>query len=349
MNGSQISWEDGNKHLCITPATWSIKNKAERLEAAKKDLIQAGYAADAHLLNDNRLYAAFNKLSVDVKQKYMAMRNAQPAVPRKKNDKAEAANKRDRDERRQGLKFERFGAQRNFAVTIADTDCSAEAQNNLALSKSIGLVGAGQFGAATEPQAPAAEEEGEVERAFKVACITGDEASQDVHTYTEPMCGAVLAEAATYDNKSKDVLIVRVSSAGLECAVGEPVKVDPYTVTIPVTRTNRDDFIHQLLPGASDEKRAQQVTIAEQKIKAAFGDHFDYQVLNNAFNAMVPQRESWTVEVTVNPPFLFGNLKQAVMFKAPNAVDGLVLFPLEKEEPRVEEKAQVVCFDNEQD
>ncbi len=161
------------------------------------------------------------------------------------------------------------------------------------------------------------------------------------------MCSAVLAEAATYDSKSKDVLIVRVSSAGLECTVGEPVKVDPYTVTIPVTRINRSDFIYQLLPEASDATRKTQTAMTESKIKAAFGDHFDYQVLNNAFNAMVPQTESWTVEVTVNPPFLFGNLKQCLMFKAPKAVDGLALFPLEKEEPRVEEKAQVVLLENE--
>lgn len=188
-----------------------------------------------------------------------------------------------------------------------------------------------------------------MDRAFKVACITSDEASVDAHTYTEPMCGAVLSEAATYDNKSKDVLIVRVSSAGLECTVGEPVKVDPRMVIIPVTRTNRGDFIYQLLPESSEAKRTAQVAATEQTIKAAFGEHFDYQVLNNAFNAMVPQKESWTVEVTVNPPFLFGNLKQSIMFKAPNAVDGLALFPLEKEEPRVEEKAQVVLFDNDDD
>jgi hypothetical protein len=213
------------------------------------------------------------------------------------------------------------------------------------VAKSLGLA-SGQFGAGVD-QPPVEQNDEEVPRAFKVTCITGDEASQDEHTYTEPMCGAVLSEAATYDNKSKDVLIVRVSSAGLECMVGEPVKVDPYTVNIPVTRINRGDFIYQLLPEASDVLRAKQVAATEKTIKEAFGDHFDYQVLNNAFNAMVPQKEAWTVEVTVNPPFLFGNLKQSVMFKAPNAVDGLALFPLEKEEPRVEEKAYVVLLDNE--
>ena len=170
-----------------------------------------------------------------------------------------------------------------------------------------------------------------------------------MHYYTEPMCGAVLSEAATYDNKSKDVLIVRVSSAGLECSVGEPAKVDPHTVSIPVTRKNRPDFIYQLLPEASDMKRKEATDKAEKLIKDKFGDHFDYSVLNAAFNAMVPQEESWMVEVTVKPPFRFANLKDCVMFKAPNAVDGLALFPLEKEAPHVEEKPQVVLFEDEQD
>ena len=221
----------------------------------------------------------------------------------------------------------------------------AEAQGNLAVANSLGLAGS-QFGAAVDQQA-AEENDEDASRAFKVACITSDRASHDEHTYTEPMCGAVLSEAATYDDKSKDVLIVRVSSAGLECTVGEPIKVDPYTVNIPVTRINRGDFIHQLLPEASEAQRERQVAATDATIKTMFGNHFDYQVLNNAFNAMVPQQESWTIEVTVNPPFLFGNLKQSVMFKAPNAVDGLALFPLEKEEPRVEEKAKVVMLDNE--
>jgi hypothetical protein len=213
----------------------------------------------------------------------------------------------------------------------------------MAVASSLGLAG-NQFLAG----APVEEQNVEdVARSFKVECVTGDVQSLDVHTYSEPMCGAVLSEAATYDNNSKDVLIVRVSSAGLECTVGEPVKVDPYTVNLPVTRINRSDFIHQLLPEASEVQRAKKVAATDQMIKDLFGSHFDYQVLNNAFNTMVPERETWTIEVTVNPPFLFGNLKQSIVYKAPNSVDALALFPLEKEEPRSEEKAQVVMLDNE--
>jgi hypothetical protein len=163
------------------------------------------------------------------------------------------------------------------------------------------------------------------------------------------MCGAVLSEAATYDNHSKDVLIVRVSSAGLESSVGEPQKIDPYTVHIPVTRMNRGDFVHQLLPTASDKKRSSAVTETDARIRATFGAHFDYEVLNNAFNAMVPQEESWIVEVTLNPPFLFGNMKDTLMFKAPNAVDGLALFPLDKEEPKIDQKVQVINFSADED
>ncbi len=142
--------------------------------------------------------------------------------------------------------------------------------------------------------------------------VTGDSVSQDEHTYAEPMCGAVLSEVATYDTNSKDVLIVRVSSAGLESSVEVPKKIASYTVQIPVSRTNPKDFVHQLLPTASDNKRDLVKQDASERLLA----HFDYEVFNNALNAMVPEQESWTVKVTLNPPFLFGNMMDT-MFKAP--------------------------------
>ncbi len=93
---------------------------------------------------------------------------------------------------------------------------------------------------------------------------------------------------------------MRVSSAGPESSVDVPKKINSYTVHIPVSRTNRDDFVYQLLPLGSEQKRAATKVQTDERIKKAFGAHFEYELLNAAFSAMVPEQESWTVEVTLN-------------------------------------------------
>ncbi len=50
-----------------------------------------------------------------------------------------------------------------------------------------------------------------------------------------------------------------------------------------------------------------------------------------------------------NPPFIFGNMKDTLMFKAPNLADGLALFPLEKEEPKVDQSVQGINFTADED
>jgi len=113
--GGTITWKDGDKHLCITPNTWAIKTVPERIAAAKEDLKRAGHVVEAEMLGKGNLNTAWQNLPDDLKQKYKGLRDRQPPVPRAENKKKKDA-KRDRDERRQGLKFERFGAQRNFAA-----------------------------------------------------------------------------------------------------------------------------------------------------------------------------------------------------------------------------------------
>ncbi len=118
----------------------------------------------------------------------------------------------------------------------------------------LGLAG-GKFGTGEQGDEDFGDDG--VKRLFKEACITSDEASHDEHTtYTEPICGAVLAEAATYDSKSED------SSSSF-----------------------------QGLPKRSARRRSPPPR--RSLIRTAFGDHFHYAVLNNEFNAMVPQNESW--------------------------------------------------------
>jgi hypothetical protein len=58
---------------------------------------------------------------------------------------------------------------------------------------------------------------------------------------------------------------------------------------------------------------------------------------------MVPQMEAWTIEAAVCAPYIIGDIKEAVMFRAQNAVDALVLVPLEREEP-LSDNAQIVDF-----
>lgn len=185
---------------------------------------------------------------------------------------------------------------------------------------------------------------GDAGSAFRITALVDDDAMEDdPRVYRHPMCGGVLSTAGSFDNAAKNVLIVRVSSAGLESSVGEPKKLDQYTVQIPVTRVNRPDFVHQLLPTASEHTRETRVGSTDELIRKTFGAHFDYNVLNAAFQAMVPEQESWTIEASVSQPYMFGNMKDTIMFRAPNAVDALALLPLELEEP-LSEKAQVITF-----
>ncbi len=144
-----ITWKDGDKHLCIMPGTWALKTIPERIAAAKEDLKRAGHVVEAELLNKGSLNTAWQKLSDDLKLKYKALRDQQPPVPRA--EKKKTAAKRERDERRQGLKFEVWARTRNFADQGTKTDSHAEAQGNLAVAQSLGLA-SGQFGAAVKPQ-----------------------------------------------------------------------------------------------------------------------------------------------------------------------------------------------------
>jgi hypothetical protein len=214
------------------------------------------------------------------------------------------------------------------------------------VAKTLGLAGEPfGVGVATGVGEEDAEADMELKQVFQVECLAGaDDDEGDEYTYREPMCGAVFSPAAHFDDSSKDLLIVRVSSAGLESEVGEPRKVDAYTVHIPVTRTNRDDFVHQLLPMASQQRREALIKETDQNLRQAYGDHCSYSVLNRAFNALVPTRESWIICVRVKPPYVFAHMKGSMTFKAPNAVDAMVTFPLDKEEPKIDERGRTINF-----
>jgi hypothetical protein len=102
MSGAQIDWTSGQKYLCISPKTWAIRNKTDRLASAKEDLKRAGHAADAQLLNGNRLNTAFYKLDKGVQANHMAARAAGPPVPRGDANAGKKREREERAERRQG-------------------------------------------------------------------------------------------------------------------------------------------------------------------------------------------------------------------------------------------------------
>lgn len=214
--------------------------------------------------------------------------------------------------------------------------------NNMQVSSSMGV----STGTGTQAAAPAAaEEEEEDPRFFKVQCVAGENEGNDpTHTYTEPMCGAVLSEAGTYDSKTKNALIVRVSSAGMQSTVQKPIKVDDYNVEIPVSRNNMSDLVEQLIPAAPDETKTTFREMVGKQLTSNYGAHFDYDMINNAFKAMVPESESWTVEVSVQPPFQFGKMSDTMFFMSPGAVDAFAVFPLLREQPVVNEQVQVINF-----
>lgn len=186
------------------------------------------------------------------------------------------------------------------------------------------------------------EEERAAARGFSLDVLSSP--SPNVAIQTSPMCGGVLSEGAVYDAKSHTVIIIRVSSAGMESMVGMPVKVDEATFEIPVHRQNQTDFVTQLMPDSPEEVTTQKREELNSKLQNLFGSHVDYDALNNAFKALVPETEKWTVQVTIEEPYIIGDVSKALVCKAKGAIDAMVIVPLEKFIPSADQHPQVLEF-----
>jgi hypothetical protein len=180
-------------------------------------------------------------------------------------------------------------------------------------------------------------------RAFCVDCAAGIDLSGDFAASSQPTCGGVFIEGNEFDEKAKTCLIVRVAKGGHNTNIGVPVRETARRVTILVTRTNAPDFVSQLVdPITEDVKKTElRVSVARQ-VQDKFGGHFDYELLNNAFRRMVPEAEEWTIEVTLQDPWLFGQLKDSLQFTARDAMDTLFMFPVEKELAVVKDEIKIV-------
>lgn len=72
-----VKW--GDKYSHISAATWGTKDTNQRLDRARRDLVQAGVLSpqQANELTVGSLNTAFNKLPQETRQQFLAMRKGQ--------------------------------------------------------------------------------------------------------------------------------------------------------------------------------------------------------------------------------------------------------------------------------
>lgn len=334
---AHIDWGN-NKHRVITPQTWSEKVKrkggvheischrrarashapqepTKRLEMAKTDLVKAGFPADADVLTVGRLNTAWYKLTADERGTYMNKRttSGRPGDGKKAEKRAKTE---DRKARR------------------------AEANTNMKVAATLGLNPI-PFGGDRDELEEEAEEL--AARGFNITAVSMSQ-PDDPTVFSDPLAGGVLNESSTFDTKQTSVLVVRVASAGQGSMVSAPTKVDSTTMEVVVSRLNQRDFAQQLHPEAEEEVVQANREKMDTTLKTLYGDHMDYSLLNNAFRALAPENESWTVRITVDEPYAFGDIQKVLVCKAPNAVDAMIIFPLVREDPVVEAKAIEMLF-----
>jgi len=207
-----------------------------------------------------------------------------------------------------------------------------EGQANATVARTIGLNGpsatASAYLAGTAEEA--GQEQDQAERCFSVFCDVPQEEDDDEKVQKDnPLCAAVLVRKGAFDEDASDLLVVHVQGTGDGSKVGSPEMLDNNTVRIPVVRQNSDSFMGQLVPvGVPPERLEQFKREVELNLSGAFGKHMDLGVLDNAFRAMVPMEEKWFIEVTVAEPYHFKKLKKSRLFRHPNNIDVLGVFPL---------------------
>ncbi len=262
------------------------------------------------MLTSGRLNTAWQKLDGAERAKYLAARSQDAGKKRAKPSKDESKKER-----------------------------VANAQANVDIARSLGLNG----GEGGDGDASNHLDEDDLfgSRGFSVEAVA--EGSTDERVYSHPMTGAVLHESGTFDSSSS-ILIVRVSSAGLTSQVGEPHKVDKMSLEIPVSRQNQPNFVLQLAPTAAEEAIVKRRGQLDDTLKRLYGDHMDFDVLDRAFKAMVPDTETWKIIVTIASPYMIGDMKKVLVCKAKNSVDAMVIIPLIREEPDSLERPVTMDF-----
>ena len=167
----------------------------------------------------------------------------------------------------------------------------------------------------------------------------------DPRVERRPLVGAVLVEANQFDPLAQSVLVVRCSGAGLASKVEKPVKMDERSVEFRIVRMNKPDvasWIHANNQRVSEEDLVEYRNNARDLLKNKYGNHMGYEVLNTAFQALVPGIEEWSVVVKVLPPYMFGELDNSILFCDETQIDILATLPLIKETPNVDKSPAVL-------
>jgi len=306
---ANMKWGDGKVNK-ITRRTWTTKSPDVRLKRARLDLMTAGCEEDARLLTSTRLNTAWQKLPVKTRGELMAERSQTAAT--------EPATKKKRLRKK-------------------------DANVNLTVARSLGVRSAFDD---SESNAPSDAASPSLEQAlgFTIDVALSDN-DVDARVERRPLVGAVLVEANQFDPLAQSVLVVRCSGAGLASKVDRPVKMDERTVEFRILRKNQPDvasWIHANNQGVSDEELVEYRNNARDLLKHKYGHHMGYEVLNTAFQALVPNVEEWSVTVKVLPPYMFGELDNSILFCDKSQIDILATLPLIKETPNVDKSPAVL-------
>jgi len=101
-----INWAEGDKWRIVSAKTWSLNEKAARLESAREDLRAAGFAEDAERLTQGSLTTVWSTyLDNEARNRYKTARqlDKQSANPaEKEKGREDAERKRARKERTKG-------------------------------------------------------------------------------------------------------------------------------------------------------------------------------------------------------------------------------------------------------
>lgn len=174
---------------------------------------------------------------------------------------------------------------------------------------------------------------------------------QDSNTNEDPtpgdfdrqiLCSGMVVEGGRFDVNSSDVFLLRVSGAGVDAHVGAPVRTSDKSFCVPVSRTNQRDLI-LLLKGDIGEGDLQQARDdVDSKLKAKFGNHVGYDVINTAYASLVRAQDTWTVYVEVKEPFSVGDTNGIVMLRGGAQSESIIIVPLLKERPEIAQEPTII-------
>lgn len=161
-----------------------------------------------------------------------------------------------------------------------------------------------------------------------------------------PLACSQIIETNPYDVQSKTLAMVRICGAGNNSRVAAPTRDADNEFSVIVERTNQRDLVALLDPNAAAGDIVQRQQDIESRIKGKFGQHTDYATINNAFSAMVPEVDTWTVRFRVQPPYTLGPLNDFFVIRSPSQGDAVIFAPLVREQALLHTEAEMFDLGN---